>query len=167
MPIAPKLQLSVQYALDYQQQLPRWRIRRWIDKALQTVYGIYIDAHLDCPFQGVQLTVRFVDGDEMQALNHQFRDKDYATNVLTFEYGVDERGYVLSDVVVCIPTLEHEAASQQKTITQHAAHLLVHGVLHALGYDHLNDEDAEEMESLEADILAHFRIPNPYQIPSA
>ena len=102
------------------------------------------------------------DAEEGQRLNAQYRQKDYATNVLTFEYGIDEHGVLSSDIIICTAVVEKEAAEQQKPFSHHAAHLCVHGVLHALGYDHIHEADAEEMEALEVDILTLLAIPNPY-----
>src|SRR5690606_29486824 len=111
----------------------------------------------------VTLGLRLVDDIEGRELNRRFRDKDYATNVLTFEYGLDHEGSASGDIVLCIPVLYREAAEQNKPVLYHAAHLVVHGVLHALGYDHLDDGDAEEMESLEISILDGMGLPDPYQ----
>src|SRR5690606_15501032 len=106
--------------------------------------------------------LRLVDADEGQTLNRQFRDRDYATNVLTFEYGWDDDNGIAGDIVLCVPVLHREAAEQGKTLLDHAAHLTVHGVLHALGYDHIDPDEAAEMESLETRILAQMKIANPY-----
>ncbi|ODU94215.1 MAG: rRNA maturation RNase YbeY, partial [Bordetella sp. SCN 68-11] len=101
---------------------------------------------------------------EGRRLNRDFRQRDYATNVLTFEYGADPDGVVGGDIVLCLPVLASEARAQKKLFLHHAAHLVVHGVLHSLGYDHLNDRDARQMEALETRILAEMAIPDPYRV---
>jgi probable rRNA maturation factor len=111
----------------------------------------------------VALALRLVDADEGRALNREFRGKDYATNVLTFEYGTDPDGQASGDIVLCVPVLRREADEQGKPLLAHAAHLVIHGVLHALGYDHLEPVEAEEMEALEIAILARMGLPDPYQ----
>ena len=113
-----------------------------------------------------ELTIRFVDSAEGQTLNRDYRGKDYATNVLTFAYnegeelGEDEP--TQADIILCTDVLEREAAEQKKTVEEHAAHLVVHGVLHAQGYDHEHDEEAEEMEQFERDIMEVLGYPDPY-----
>lgn len=162
MPI--DLSLSVQYAVPMP-LLPRWRLRRWVQRAL--------DAALADPTRpsgpdtatgiaAVTLTLRLVDAEEGRVLNQQFRERDYATNVLTFEYGVDPGGALSGDIVLCVPVLEAEAEAQGKTLLDHAAHLTVHGVLHSLGYDHIKPSEAQAMESLETRILATIGIADPY-----
>jgi len=113
---------------------------------------------------GVALTLRLVGAAEGRRLNRDFRQRDYATNVLTFEYGADPAGVVGGDIVLCLPVLVSEARAQKKPFLHHAAHLVVHGVLHSLGYDHLNDRDARRMEALETRILAEMAIPDPYRV---
>jgi probable rRNA maturation factor len=112
----------------------------------------------------VELTVRVVDTDESQALNRTYRGKDRATNVLSFAADLPE-GIdlpLLGDIVICAPVVEREAAEQGKDLEHHWAHLTVHGVLHLLGHDHQNDDDAQEMEAIEIRVLADLGIPNPY-----
>ena len=156
-----KLALSIQYATE-SPELPRWRLRRWARRAVEQT-AMEEAALLDTPrFQRAELTLRLVDAEEARALNHSYRQRDYATNVLTFEYGVDPEGTASGDIVLCVPVLHQEAAEQGKPLLAHAAHLTVHGVLHALGYDHIHDEDAEDMEALETRILASLGIPDPY-----
>ena len=117
-----------------------------------------------------EITLRFVDKDEGQALNKQFREKDYATNVLTFPLYGDEvtlpEGVTLpciADIVICWQVGEEEAESQKKPLKNHLAHLVIHGCLHAQGHDHETDEEAEIMESLEVALLRRFKISDPYQ----
>ena len=112
----------------------------------------------------VELTVRVVDTDESQALNRTYRGKDRATNVLSFAADLPE-GIdlpLLGDIVICAPVVEREAAEQGKDLEHHWAHLTVHGVLHLLGHDHQNDDDAQEMEAIEIRVLADLGIPDPY-----
>ena len=140
-----KLSLSVQYADQRLKDiLPRPLLRRWVQAAL---------------LSPAQLTLRFVNTDESRELNRDYRGKDYATNVLTFDY---DNELVIADIVLCTDVLLAEAIEQKKSVDAHAAHLIVHGVLHAQGYDHESDDEAEEMERLEAEILAKLGFENPY-----
>lgn len=110
--------------------------------------------------RGAEITVRFVDEEEGRMLNSTYRHRDYATNVLTFDYA--RAPVVMADIALCIPVLEREAREQNKTLHEHLAHLLIHGVLHAHGYDHLNEEEAEVMEARETEIMQKLGFPNPY-----
>nr|WP_315228820.1 rRNA maturation RNase YbeY [uncultured Albidiferax sp.] len=148
------LQLSLQFgAFDngadvaaHRAALPRHSVNRWIRHALQ---------------RDAEITVRIVDTAEGQALNRGYRHKDYATNVLTFDY--TQEPTVTADLVLCAPVVAREAAENGKTLQAHYAHLLVHGTLHAQGYDHeTGAADAEAMEALETQILAGLGIANPY-----
>jgi len=145
------LQLSLQFgdvkdAALHRAALPRHSVTRWIRHALQS------DA---------EITVRIVDAEEGQALNRDYRQKDYATNVLTFDY--TQHPVVTADLVLCAPVVAQEAKANKKTLQAHYAHLLVHGTLHAQGFDHETGEvDAEEMEALEIKVLAGLGISNPY-----
>ena len=150
MPANNPLSLSVQFAdRRLADKLTRTKIRRWV---------------LAAQFAPAELTIRFVDAAEGRALNRDYRGKDYATNVLTFAYGDEgsDDGIVRADVVLCTDVLLQEATEQGLPVEQHATHLVVHGVLHAQGYDHENDDDAAEMERLETQILARLGVPNPY-----
>ncbi|RTZ40761.1 rRNA maturation RNase YbeY [Candidimonas sp. SYP-B2681] len=163
----PELSLSVQYAIAVP-ELPRWRLRRWATRAINAVAQAWdqesgAQQRTQPCFSAVVLTIRLVGADEARQLNSEFRQRDYATNVLTFEYGVDPFGTASGDVVLCMPVLQREAEEQHKTLRDHAAHLTVHGVLHALGYDHIDADDASEMEALEIDILRQMGIADPYQ----
>jgi probable rRNA maturation factor len=144
-----KLTLSLQYADPRARaHVTRADARRWVQAAL---------------LAPAELTLRFVDAEEGRALNRDYRGKDYATNVLTFAYTEDEDAEVTqADIILCTDVLEKEAAEQGLAIAAHAAHLVVHGVLHAQGYDHEDDAEAAEMEALEVDILAGLGLPNPY-----
>ena len=125
--------------------LPRHRVAKWIRHALQ---------------EDAEITVRIVDAEEGQALNRDYRQKDYATNVLTFDY--TQEPIVTADLVLCAPVIAAEAKDQNKTLEEHYAHLLVHGTLHAQGWDHDEHEDAEVMELRESDIMTRLGFPNPY-----
>lgn len=149
MPVKNKLSLSVQYPDPrLQATLTRPKLRRWVQAAL---------------FAPAELTLRFVAAEEGRSLNRDYRGKDYATNVLTFAYTEDEDAEVTqADIILCTDVLEQEAAAQGKSVEAHATHLIVHGVLHAQGYDHETDEEAAEMEGIEAEILATLGVTNPY-----
>ena len=112
-----------------------------------------------------ELTIRLVDETEGRELNHTWRQKDYATNVLSFPADVPDGLLdipLLGDLVICVPVVEREAAEQGKTLQAHWAHLVIHGCLHLLGYDHIDDDEAEEMESLERHLLAELGHADPY-----
>jgi probable rRNA maturation factor len=147
-----KLTLAVQYPdKRLQETITRPDIRRWVQAAL---------------FAPAELTIRFVDAEEGQALNREYRGKDYATNVLTFAYNEGEEladdAPTQADIILCTDVLQKEAAEQKKTVQEHTAHLIVHGVLHAQGYDHLDDDEATEMEGIETEILATLGYADPY-----
>ena len=152
MTVKNKLALSVQYPdARLQASVTRQKVRRWVQAAL---------------LGPAELTVRFVDADEGRVLNRDYRGKDYATNVLTFAYneGEDIADYepTRADIILCTDVLETEAAQQDKSVEAHCAHLIVHGVLHAQGYDHGDDDEAQEMEQLERDMLAAMGYADPY-----
>jgi len=113
-----------------------------------------------------ELAIRFVDAEEGQTLNRDYRGKDYATNVLTFAYNegaeIADDEPTQADIILCTDVLQREADEQKKTVEEHVAHLVVHGVLHAQGFDHETDEEAEEMEQLERDIMEALGYPDPY-----
>ena len=125
--------------------LPRHKVARWLRHALAS------DA---------EITVRIVDAPEGQELNREYRKKDYATNVLTFDYALGP--VVTADLVLCAPVVEKEAKDQGKTLQAHYAHLIVHGALHAQGWDHELDEDAQVMELRESEVMARLGFENPY-----
>jgi probable rRNA maturation factor len=146
----PTLQLSLQFACDttaraHRVQLPRHRVTRWIREAL------------DRP---ASMTVRIVGLDEGRALNSDYRGRDSATNVLTFDYA--RTPTIEADLVLCAPVVEEEARAAGRPLVAHYAHLLVHGTLHAVGHDHGNDAEAEVMEGLETLILARLGFDDPY-----
>ncbi|HEK1007320.1 rRNA maturation RNase YbeY [Pseudomonas sp. NPDC012596] len=112
-----------------------------------------------------EMTIRLVDEAEGRELNHTYRHKDYATNVLSFPADVPDELLdipLLGDLVICVPVVEREAAEQGKALEAHWAHLVIHGCLHLLGYDHIEDDEAEEMEALERELLAELGHPDPY-----
>ncbi|KPA89137.1 MULTISPECIES: rRNA maturation RNase YbeY [Pseudomonas] len=112
-----------------------------------------------------ELTIRLVDEAEGRELNRTWRQKDYATNVLSFPADVPDELLdipLLGDLVICVPVVAREAAEQGKALEAHWAHLVIHGCLHLLGYDHIDDEEAEEMEALERELLAELGHPDPY-----
>lgn len=120
-------------------------------------------------FQEVsELTIRIVDENESQALNHQYRGKEKPTNVLSFPsevpaYITEEMDFpLLGDLVICAQVVNRESVEQNKSFEAHWAHMLLHGCLHLLGYDHIEDEEAQEMESLEIEILQKMGFTNPY-----
>ncbi len=142
----PALQLSLQMADGrHRAQLARHRVARWIRAALA--------------LQG-EITVRIVGAEEGRALNLQYRGKDCATNVLTFDYSHEP--VVAADLVLCAPVVAHEAAAQGISLEAHYAHLLVHGTLHAQGWDHQHPAEAAQMEALEGRILLGLGWPDPY-----
>ena len=144
---APEFSLSVQFASAANNLPSRAQVRRWVAAALE---------------HPAEVTVRIVDADEAQALNQDYRDKGYVPNVLTFEYGEITPGVLGGDVVICAPVVEREAREQGKSLPNHYAHMVIHGVLHLQGYDHIESTEAEAMESREAAILKRFHILNPY-----
>ncbi len=152
----PELSLTIHYAVEAQ-TLPRWRIRSWVQRAM-----LAAQQEGKTSFARMQVGLRVVGLKEAQQLNAGYRQKDYATNVLTFEYGVQPDGTAAGDIVLCLPVLKREAREQHKDFLCHAAHLIIHGTLHALGYDHEKVRDAKQMESLETSILSTMGIDNPY-----
>ena len=146
-----QLQLSLQFgdipnAARHRAALPRHAVTRAIRHAL---------------VDDAEITVRIVGEKEGRELNKGYRKKDYATNVLTFDYA--QEPVVMADLVLCAPVVAREAKEQGKTLAAHYAHLLVHGTLHAQGWDHETSEaDAEEMEAYEVAILAGLGLKNPY-----
>jgi len=129
-------------------------IKRWVSAAIR-------DERDEC-----ELSIRIVDEQESADFNQRYRGKSGATNVLSFPFDAvtPEPLPILGDLVICAPVLVREAAEQQKTITAHWAHIVIHGVLHLLGYDHIEDQDAEQMESLETEIMLVLDFPPPYRI---
>ena len=148
----PQLKLAFQFPAAkafpaHKAAVSRANVASWIKAAL---------------FADGELTVRLVDADEGRLLNRTYRGKDYATNVLTFAYAENEDDPVSGDLVLCCPVIEREAAEQGKPLVAHYAHMIVHGTLHAQGYDHEDDEEAQEMEALETQILGRLGFADPY-----
>lgn len=144
----PELQLSLQFADPaHRDQLPRHKVARWVRAALEAPG---------------EITVRIVGEDEGQALNRDYRGKGYATNVLTFDYSTEP--VVSADLILCAPVVAREAREMRRPVADHYAHLLVHGTLHAQGWDHEHsDEEAEEMEARETEILRGLGFKDPYR----
>jgi probable rRNA maturation factor len=144
------LELSCQYADAGAQNIAaRSTLRRWVLRALA---------------QPAHINLRFVSQHEGRALNREYRGKDYATNVLTFAYPKQRGATLQADIIFCTAVVRAEAKAQRKTVRDHLAHLVIHGVLHAQGYDHENDSDAQRMEAREVELLASLRIRNPYAV---
>jgi probable rRNA maturation factor len=146
----PALSLSLQFARDaaaraHRDHLPRHRVARWVRAALQ---------------RDGEITVRVVGADEGLALNRDYRDGDHATNVLTFDYAHEP--VVTADLVLCASVIEAEALELGISLEAHYAHLLVHGTLHAQGFDHLQDEEASRMEAQETRVLKELGFADPY-----
>ncbi len=142
---APKLRLAVQYAVAEDSQPSRPRLRTWAAAAL---------------LGDAQVTLRVVGAREGRALNRRFRDRDYATNVLTFVYA--DSTPLSGDIVLCAPVIAREAREQRKAPDAHFAHLVVHGMLHLQGFDHERERQARTMEALERKIVMRLGYPDPY-----
>lgn len=154
--------LSVQYVSEATEVPARPQFRRWVGAALNPSPSGRGVGERGENIAVAQITLRIVDEEEGRALNRDYRGKDYATNVLTFEYG-EENGVLSGDIVLCAPVVEREAHEQGKNLLAHYAHLTVHGVLHMQGHDHETDAEAHVMEALEVEILHRLRFNNPYQ----
>jgi probable rRNA maturation factor len=142
----PALKLSLQFAdAAHRALLPRHRVQRWLRRALE---------------RPAELTVRIVGEAEARALNLAYRGQDHATNVLTFDY--QREPVVVADLVLAAPVVAREARAQRLDLAAHYAHLLVHGALHAQGWDHLDDADAAAMEARESELMRSLGLPDPY-----
>ncbi len=135
------------------------------DLPSEAQFQTWIDAALADQAKEFEVVVRLVDEPESQQLNREYRGKDSPTNILSFTFEVPDglELNLLGDLVICAPLVKKEAIEQQKLLEHHWAHLVIHGVLHLRGYDHIDDDEAEEMESKEIEILQQLNIPNPYQ----
>ncbi|MGR6982061.1 rRNA maturation RNase YbeY [Testudinibacter sp. P27/CKL/0425] len=145
--------IDLQLASENQQGLPsEAQIAQWAQSAVKPT------------LDDLEMTVRIVDEAESQMLNRTYRSKDYPTNVLSFpfESPAEVEQPLLGDLVICRQVVEREADEQQKPLLAHWAHMVVHGCLHLLGYDHIEDDEAEEMESLERDIMQQLGFDDPY-----
>lgn len=151
------------------------QFNQWIGHAAKTLPSLHLSApphgfDLLSTKQPIELCIRLVDQAEMQQLNHDYRGQNKPTNVLAFPFDApplvglwQPETQLLGDIVICSPVVAAEAVEQNKVVEHHWAHLTLHGFLHLLGYDHVDDADAEVMESLEIQLLASLNIPNPYQ----
>jgi len=151
---APSLTLSVGYAAPRKGVPTSTSFRQWVEAALRGAKRR----------KATELSIRIVDAKEGRELNRDYRGKDYATNVLSFpvELPPGVKLPLIGDLVICAPVVAREAAEQDKLPRNHWAHMTVHGVLHLLGYDHIEDAEAEAMEALEARILAGLGMDDPY-----
>jgi probable rRNA maturation factor len=145
--------LDLQYACDEQDLPTAEAFQRWAEAAL----AMRNDES--------ELTIRLVNADESQQLNSDYRGKDKPTNVLSFPFEVPEHIELplLGDLVICSSVVATEALAQNKPVEAHWAHMVVHGCLHLLGFDHIDDAEAEEMETLETEILAKLGYADPYK----
>ena len=142
-----ELRLSLQFAdARHRDRLPRHKVARWVRAALQAP---------------AEIAVRIVDADEARRLNRDYRGRDQATNVLTFDY--EREPVILADLVLCAPVIEDEARGQRIDLAAHYAHLLVHGALHAQGFDHEDDADARAMEGREREVMLALGFADPYR----
>lgn len=147
--------VDLQIAYQHQANPSIEQFNNWVSVTLQT-----------CQTPG-EITIRIVNSEEMQLLNFQYRQKNYATNVLSFPFDeklIEDDLPLLGDIVLCTDVIIEQATQQQKSVIDHFAHLTIHGVLHLLGYDHEDNHDAERMEKLEITILKKFNIDNPYSL---
>lgn len=146
--------VDVQYAIDAAGLPAEGDFSRWVETVLK-------DRKVDG-----EVCIRIVDAEESQSLNAEYRGKDKSTNVLSFPFEVPPGIPVtlLGDLVICAEVVATEAEEQEKALFDHWAHMVVHGTLHLLGFDHINDDDAEEMEALERTLLARLNIADPYSV---
>ncbi|MDH5483790.1 MAG: rRNA maturation RNase YbeY [Gammaproteobacteria bacterium] len=150
------VKLDVQYAESQDEPPPRQLLEQWANLAL-------------CDDREVEVSLRIVGEEESQSLNHSYRGKNKPTNVLSFPMDMPEEFGVplLGDLVICAPVVEREAVEQNKSSQAHWAHMVIHGMLHLQGYDHITDAEADEMESLETRLVQQLNFPDPYQNVSA
>lgn len=130
------------------------RIQRWLDSALEVL----------ALEEALEVTIRLVDNAEITELNQEYRGKNQPTNVLSFpcDWDLPETPRLLGDIVIAVEVVNQEAKAQKKKMEAHWAHMTIHGLLHLLGYDHIADDQAQEMEALERKILAKLGFPDPY-----
>jgi probable rRNA maturation factor len=151
------LDVAVGYATSRKGVPASASFRRWVEAALKGARRR----------KATEVSIRIVDTEEGQALNRQYRGRDYATNVLSFPVelpaGVDLP--LIGDLVICAPVVAREAAEQGKKAADHWAHLTIHGILHLLGHDHIDEAEAEAMEGLETRVLAGLGVADPYEAP--
>jgi probable rRNA maturation factor len=158
----PELSLSLQWANPkHKDLLARHAVARAIKHTIK--HGLLEGSQLTSGLQAAEITIRVVAAEEARALNSQYRSKDHATNVLTFDYSKEP--VLCADIVLCAPVLEAEAIVQNKDLRAHYVHMLVHGTLHAMGYDHERSaSDAKRMEALEILVLQGLGQANPYEV---
>ena len=147
------IELDLQIAVENEQGLPTEQdIQLWLNKTISQFQ------------ESAELTVRIVDTEESHQLNHDYRGKDKPTNVLSFPFEAPPGMELdlLGDLIICRQVVEKEAKEQNKPLLAHWAHMVVHGSLHLLGYDHIEDDEAEEMESLETEIMQTMGFEDPY-----
>ncbi len=159
-PIELELQLDMQLAVEKENDLPtEEQLNLWATAALTTHTVSYSES------EEPELTIRIVDEAESQELNSEYRGKDKPTNVLSFPFEAPAHVPIplLGDLIVCKQVVEREAIEQGKTLTAHWAHMIVHGCLHLLGFDHIEDEEAEEMEGIERIVMAELGFEDPYK----
>lgn len=154
------LDLELQWGIDEQAIPTLEQCQKWVHLSLQEPRS----------FEPVEITIRIVDQEESQTLNYDYRGIDKPTNVLSFEFeqppGLVDLGEelpYLGDLVICAEIVTKEAQEQNKTLEAHWAHMIVHGTLHLQGYDHIDEDDAEEMEAIEIEIMQSLGLGNPYQ----
>ena len=143
--MTPALDLAIQGHARFDDLPARTTLRRWIGAALE---------------RDAEIALRFVDAREGRRLNREFRGKDYATDVLTFDYA--HTPVVRADIILCLPVVKRAARERRRLFRDHLAHLVVHGTLHAQGLDHINPAAARAMEAREVAILAQLGFGNPY-----
>ena len=148
-----ELDLDLQIAIDNENLPSKKDFELWVHSALRDI------------MTQAELTIRIVDEAESQELNSNYRGKDKPTNVLSFPFEAPPEIDIplLGDLIICAPVVELEAKQQHKSLQAHWAHMVVHGCLHLLGYDHIQDAEAEEMESLETQLVENLGFNNPYK----
>lgn len=154
--MAIEVDIDLQYAVESRSLPTAEQFQLWLIQAAQQL-----------ALTKIELVIRLVDKMEMIALNHQYRGKNKATNVLSFPFesppGLPYENYYLGDIIICDSVVEEEAHQQQKLLLAHWAHMTVHGFLHLLGYDHIEEKQAFKMEQKEIEILSALGFNNPYQ----
>ncbi|OHU85739.1 MULTISPECIES: rRNA maturation RNase YbeY [Pseudoalteromonas] len=147
------VELDLQIACEFADLPSQQQFELWADKALSPY------------LEHAELTIRIADEKESQELNHQYRGKNKPTNVLSFPFeapaGIELP--LVGDLIICPQVVKAESIEQEKSFHEHFAHMVIHGCLHLLGFDHINEKDAEEMESLEKEFLAQLGISDPYR----